>query len=85
MAEDFARLGLTKPIELKGKDPWEMYVNISSQDGVVYDPCVLDTYLAAVDDMRGGPPKVWWEFTAARKRKFGTKIDRLRAKFNTEN
>jgi hypothetical protein len=67
MASDFRRLGLAHPRELASRDPLELYERISRIDGVRHDPCVLDTFRAAVDFARGGAPRPWWEFTAMRK------------------
>jgi hypothetical protein len=33
---------------------------------------VLDTFLAATDFMRGAPPRPWWDYTAQRKRDYGS-------------
>ena len=35
------------------------------------DPCVLDTFMAATDFMRGAPARRWWSYTAERKARFG--------------
>jgi hypothetical protein len=32
---------------------------------------VLDTFMAATDFMRGGPPARWWSYTAQRKAVYG--------------
>ena len=36
--------------------------------GHCHDPCLLDTFIAAVRYMEGGPKTPWWKFTAERKR-----------------
>jgi DNA transformation protein len=33
-----------------------------------HDPCLQDTFIAAVRYMEGGPLTAWWTFTAERKR-----------------
>ena len=35
------------------------------------DPCVLDTFMAATDFMRGAQPTPWWHYTAQRKQTYG--------------
>ena len=32
--------------------------------GVVHDPCLCDTFIAAVRFMEGGPSRPWWYYTA---------------------
>lgn len=70
MERDFVQLGLNHPADLIGKDPFELYQQLSVITGARQDPCVLDTYMAAVEYMQGGSPKKWWEFTADRKKRF---------------
>ena len=67
MAADFARLGVAHPKELANQDPDEMYRRIGAMDGAAHDPCVLDTYRAAVDFAKGGPARPWWDYTPLRK------------------
>lgn len=67
MAKDFARLGIVDPKDLARRDPDEMYRRIGRMDGKPHDPCVLDTYRAAVDFARGGPARPWWDYTPLRK------------------
>lgn len=68
MAEDLLRLGIRRKADLKSRDPMQMYEAISRMDGVRHDPCVLDTYMAAVDYAKTGRAKPWWSFTARRKK-----------------
>lgn len=63
MAEDFELLGIHTPQELKGKDPHQLYQMICRKTGTRHDPCVLDTYLAAVDFMNGAPARPWYYYT----------------------
>ncbi len=82
LAEDFRRLGIKKPIDLQGKDPWQLYTQIASLDGLVHDPCVLDCFISAIDYMNGKPPQKWWKFTTARKRNYSDRINDLKTRFN---
>jgi hypothetical protein len=70
MQDDFIRLGIIKPAMLAGKDPLKLYHKMCTVSGVRQDPCVLDTYMAAVDFMNGNQPKDWWKFTKERKAKY---------------
>src|SRR4051812_42649164 len=70
IADDFRLLGLRAPLDLKGKDPLQLYKALNRKTGTRHDPCVLDTFMAAVDFMNGGKSKPWWDFTAKRKKQF---------------
>ena len=61
-------LGMSKPMELAGKDPYKLYNDLCRITQKKQDPCVLDVFISAVKYMEGGPPKKWWEFTAERKK-----------------
>ena len=68
MAEDFTTLGIRTPDELARHDAYALYRKMCVVSGVRQDPCVLDTYMAAIDFMQGGEAKPWWSYTEARKR-----------------
>lgn len=61
-------LGITSPDDLPGRDPYAMYDDLCRITGQRHDPCLLDTFIAAVRYMEGGPKTPWWKFTAERKR-----------------
>ena len=63
-------LGLCKPIELVGKDPYQLYEDLCRITNKQHDPCVLDVLISAVRFMEGGPSKRWWEYTKERKKAF---------------
>lgn len=67
-AADFLRLGITSVDDLSRRDPRELYDRIGLLDGVPHDPCVLDTYAAAIHAARTGEAIPWYEFSDARKR-----------------
>ena len=50
-----------------------MYDRLCVQTGIRHDPCVLDTFIAAVRFMEGGPKVPWYAYTAERKQKLGMK------------
>lgn len=62
------RLGVQRPEELEGRDPYRMYDDLCRLEGKRLDPCLLDVFLSIVDHIHGGPAKPWWTFTAQRKR-----------------
>lgn len=61
-------IGIKTPNDLKGKDPKELYDTLCEKTGTIHDPCVLDVFMSITDFMDGGEPKVWWEYSAKRKR-----------------
>lgn len=69
MSRDFALLGVKQP-DLASRDAFELYRQLCERTGTRQDPCVLDTFLAAVDFMRGGGPLPWWHFTDERKKRW---------------
>jgi hypothetical protein len=68
VAADLRQLGIRSPGELLGRDPYAMYDDLCRITGLRHDPCLLDTFIAAVRYMAGEPKKHWWKFTAERKR-----------------
>jgi len=68
VAADLRRLGITLPAELPGSDPYAMYDDLCQITGQRHDPCLFDTFIAAVRYMEGSPKKPWWKYTAERKR-----------------
>jgi hypothetical protein len=70
MVRDFQLLKLNSPKDLIGKDPLILYKKICRVTGVRQDPCVLDTYMAAIDFMNGADARPWFSYTAERKNKY---------------
>ena len=73
IAADLRQMGITTPAELPGRDPFAMYDELCRITGQRHDPCVLDTFMAAVRYMEGAPKKPWWKYTAERKRVLATR------------
>ncbi|MGA0610881.1 helix-hairpin-helix domain-containing protein [Caldimonas sp. KR1-144] len=71
LAADLRRIGIERPADLRGRDGFALYEALCAATGQRQDPCVLDTFLAATDFMAGAPAKPWWDYTAARKAKWG--------------
>ncbi|MEP7280511.1 MAG: helix-hairpin-helix domain-containing protein [Rubrivivax sp.] len=72
IAADLRSIGVAHPRELERRDAFELYQALCRVTGRRQDPCVLDTFLAATDFMRGAAPRPWWAYTAERKRRFGS-------------
>ena len=68
VAADFRRLGIRAPRELAGRDPYALYDELNRMTGMRHDPCLLDTFIAAVRFIEGAPARPWWKYTAERKR-----------------
>jgi hypothetical protein len=68
IAADLRALGIRFPTQLKHKDPYALYERLNRRTRVRHDPCLLDTFIAAVRFVEGGPAKPWWAYTAERKR-----------------
>ena len=71
LAADLRLIGVHTPAELRGKDPFVLYQKLCAATGQRQDPCVLDTFMAATDFMRGAPAAPWWKYTPQRKALFG--------------
>lgn len=71
-AKDLLLIGIKTPPELVGKDPLTLYRQLCRRSGVRQDPCVLDVFISITSFMNGDDPKPWWEYTAKRKRDFGS-------------
>src|SRR6266478_4598309 len=67
IAADLRQLGITSPGDLPGRDPYAMYDDLCQLTGQRHDPCLLDTFIAAVRYMEGAPKRPWWKYTAERK------------------
>jgi hypothetical protein len=71
IAADLRSIGIHHPRELAHRDAFELYQALGRETGRRQDPCVLDTFMAATDFMRGAAPRPWWSYTAERKHRFG--------------
>ncbi|MCG3188242.1 MAG: hypothetical protein LKCHEGNO_00169 [Burkholderiaceae bacterium] len=72
MAGDLRALGLQHPRELAHRDAFVLYQALCAHTGKRQDPCVLDTFMAITDFMRGAAPAPWWAYTAQRKVLYGS-------------
>jgi Pathogenicity locus len=71
LAADLRLIGIHEPAALRGKDAFVLYQKLCAVTDQRHDPCVLDTFMAVVDFMRGAPAAPWWQYTAQRKALFG--------------
>lgn len=67
MLKDFDLLGITSVAQLATQDADELYTRISILTGARHDPCVHDTYAAAIHQAKTGEALNWWAFTPLRK------------------
>jgi hypothetical protein len=71
MLKDFAQLGITSVPQLAKQKPIKMYERLQRLRGERMDPCVLDTFEAAVAQARN--PRLpaekcqWWYWSRKRK------------------
>lgn len=66
MAEDLFRLGFRRPEELHAETGRDLFDRLCALDGVRHDPCVLDTFEAAVHFVKTGERVPWWHFSRRR-------------------
>ncbi len=71
LAADLRDVGIVQPQDLLGQDALVLYRRLCDLRGKRQDPCVLDTFMAAIEFMRGAAPQHWWAYTAERKKRYG--------------
>lgn len=71
MAADLRLLGIERPEQLAGRDPYALYERLCTATGVRHDPCVLDVLISITRFVDGDAPQPWWAYTAERKRRLG--------------
>jgi hypothetical protein len=64
-------IDVTSADDLRGRDPEELFERLCALDGRRHDPCLLDTFVAAVDYANGAPARPWWEYSRERKARAG--------------
>ncbi|MCJ8321064.1 MAG: helix-hairpin-helix domain-containing protein [Colwellia sp.] len=67
-AADLELLGIDKPEDLVGHDPYKMYERLCLLTSSKHDPCVIDVFISVTCFINGDEPKAWWDYTAERKR-----------------
>ena len=66
-AADLRLLGIRKPGDLVGRDPYEMYERLCIITGCRQNPCALDVFISVTRFIGGDEPRPWWAYTAERK------------------
>ena len=66
-AADLRLLGIRKPGDLVGQDPYEMYERLCLITGCRQNPCALDVLISVTRFMGGDQPRPWWAYTEERK------------------
>ncbi|HEU0203460.1 MAG TPA: helix-hairpin-helix domain-containing protein [Burkholderiaceae bacterium] len=69
MLRDFALLGVHSVAQLARRDADKLYLALERATGKRQDPCVWDTFAAAIHQARTGEALPWWHFTRERKRR----------------
>lgn len=67
ISSDLRLIDISKPQNLIGENPFDLYDKLCIKKGEYVDPCVIDVFMSIVDFMEGGEPKPWWNFTQKRK------------------
>ena len=67
IARKLMRLGIERPDDLRGQDAEQLFRRLCDLDGRRHDPCLLDTFVAAVDHANGAPARPWWHYSRQRK------------------
>ena len=62
IARRLLELGITTPDQLRGRDPHELFAQMSDRSGRPEDPCLLYTLQAVIVEVDGGPSRPWWEY-----------------------
>ena len=71
IAANLRLIGIERPADLRTQDAFSLYRKLCTATGQRQDPCVLDTFMAATDFMRGAAPAPWWTYTAQRRQVYG--------------
>jgi hypothetical protein len=67
VARDLRRIGIARPADLAGADPYALFDTLCRVTRKRHDPCMLDTFIAIVRFMGGAKAKPWWAYTPERK------------------
>lgn len=77
VAADLRVLGIDQPMQLRGQDPAALYLRLCRLTGQRHDPCLLDTFIAAVAFVEHDDARPWWAFTPQRKQEWAAVEARL--------
>lgn len=77
VAGDLRALGIDRPMQLREQDPVALYLRLCQLTGQRHDPCLLDTFIAAVAFVEHDDLRPWWAFTPQRKQEWAAVEARL--------
>ena len=66
-ASDLQPLGIERPLQLVGRDPFALFEELCKITKHRHDPCVIDQFIAVIRFMEGEEAKHWWDYTPVRK------------------
>lgn len=66
-AKDLRLLGIERPSQLVGRNPFEMYRLLCERTASRHDPCVIDVFMSVTRFMAGEEARPWWAYTQERK------------------
>jgi hypothetical protein len=69
MLKDFELLGIKSVKQLARCNADKLYTGIQELTHTRHDPCVWDTYAAAIHEAKTGEALPWWDFTKVRKKR----------------
>lgn len=69
MLRDLELLGIRSVAQLARRNADALYLRLQRLTGKRQDPCVWDTFAAAIHQARTGEALPWWHFTRERKRR----------------
>jgi predicted flap endonuclease-1-like 5' DNA nuclease len=69
MKRDLDRLGIRSCAQLARADADRLYLKLQRLTGRRHDPCVWDSFAAAIHQARTGEALPWWDFTRVRKQR----------------
>jgi predicted flap endonuclease-1-like 5' DNA nuclease len=69
MRRDLALLGVSSVRQLARREADALYCALEQRTGQRQDPCVWDTFAAAIHQARTGEARPWWHYTPERKRR----------------
>lgn len=73
IAADLRRIGILRPQQLAGRDPYATYLELSGVMGHRHDPCILYVLMAARHFLESGVALPWWTFTGQGKKLLASK------------
>lgn len=73
-AADLVALDITHPLQLIGRDPFQMYQELCELTQQRHDPCVIDVFISITRFMAGEPARVWWDFTEERQQTIARQV-----------